>query len=52
MTQDGRIIIGKMEGHDAMGGVILTSCFERIYSLDAEMEEVPLGVYVVRGDAM
>lgn len=52
VTQDGRIIIGLLRGVDNVGSVILSGCVERIYSADSGVEEVPLGLYIVRGDAM
>ncbi|WFD30484.1 snRNP Sm proteins [Malassezia sp. CBS 17886] len=52
VTQDGRIIVGALRGYDAVGSVILSGCVERIFSTDAGVEEVPLGVYVVRGDSI
>lgn len=52
LTQDGRIIVGTLQGFDAVGSVILSGSVERIYSLDAGVEEIPLGLYVMRGDSM
>ncbi|PWN32320.1 uncharacterized protein FA14DRAFT_127389 [Meira miltonrushii] len=52
LTQDGRVIIGKLIGVDGVGSVILSGCVERIFSADAPVEEVPLGLYLVRGDAI
>ena len=52
ITQDGRVIVGHLRGSDPQGSVILSGCVERVYSADAPMEEIPLGLYIVRGDAM
>lgn len=52
LTQDGRVIVGVLEGYDSNGTIIMSSCVERLFSEDAPVEEVPLGVYVVRGDSM
>lgn len=52
LTQDGRVIVGTLCGFDNVGSVILSSCVERIFSMDAGVEEVPLGLYILRGDAM
>ena len=52
ITQDGRVIVGTLRGHDAAGSMILSGCIERIFSTDAGVEEVPLGLYIVRGDSM
>lgn len=52
VTQDGRVIVGNLRGYDAMGSLVLSDCIERIFALDAGVEETPLGVYIVRGDSM
>lgn len=46
------MIVGMLRGVDNVGSVIMSGCVERIYSIDAGVEEVPLGLYIVRGDAM
>lgn len=52
MTQDGRVLVGMLRGVDGVGSVILSGCVERVFSPDAPVEEVPLGLYLIRGDAM
>lgn len=57
LTQDGRILIGILQGFDAVGSVILSETIERIFNPADEdeeggVEEVQLGLYVLRGDAM
>ena len=52
LTQDGRVIVGVLEGYDSNGTIVMSSCVERMFSEDAPVEEVPLGVYIVRGDSM
>jgi U6 snRNA-associated Sm-like protein LSm8 len=52
VTSDGRIIIGKFIGHDQVQNLILTDAQERIYSDSADVEHVPLGLYVIRGDSL
>ena len=37
-------------GHDQVQNLILNEAQERIYSEDEDVEVVPLGLYVVRGD--
>ena len=50
VTSDGRIIIGTLVGNDQVQNVILSEAQERIYSDDAPVETVELGLYVIRGD--
>jgi|UPI000581B601 U6 snRNA-associated Sm-like protein LSm8 len=50
VTSDGRIIVGILTGYDQVQNLILNDAHERVYSVDADVEEVPLGLYVVRGD--
>lgn len=52
VTNDGRIIIGKFVGHDQVQNLILTDSFERIYSDVSDVESVPLGLYIIRGDSL
>ncbi|GAA6063677.1 hypothetical protein JCM10212_000413 [Sporobolomyces blumeae] len=51
VTQDGRTIVGELKGFDQTTNVILSGSTERVFSTDDEgTEEVPLGVYIIRGD--
>ncbi|KAL4400689.1 U4/U6-U5 snRNP complex subunit LSM8 [Malassezia pachydermatis] len=52
VTQDGRVLVGVLCGYDSNGTLILSSCVERIFSPDEPVEEVPLGVYIIRGDSI
>ncbi|KAF8337926.1 LSM-domain-containing protein [Cantharellus anzutake] len=50
VLQDGRTIIGTLSGFDQRSNVVLSNSTERIYSADESVEEVPLGLYLVKGD--
>mmetsp|Transcript_31885 Transcript_31885/g.77284 ORF Transcript_31885/g.77284 Transcript_31885/m.77284 type:complete len:95 (-) Transcript_31885:277-561(-) len=50
VTSDGRTIMGTLVGNDQVQNVILSDAQERIYSDDAPVETVELGLYVIRGD--
>ncbi|WFD19659.1 snRNP Sm proteins [Malassezia caprae] len=52
VCQDGRVITGILCGYDSSGSIVLSSCVERIFSEEAPVEQVPLGVYVLRGDSI
>ncbi|CAO1625436.1 unnamed protein product [Parajaminaea phylloscopi] len=62
VTQDGRLLLGDLQGFDGVGSVILSNTVERIFTASGEdedggsvpggMEEVELGLYVLRGDAI
>jgi len=39
-----------LRGYDQATNCILDECFERVYSEDAGVETIPLGLYLVRGD--
>lgn len=52
VTNDGRNIIGLLKGFDQTTNVILDECRERVFSSDAGVEEVQLGLYILRGDNM
>jgi U6 snRNA-associated Sm-like protein LSm8 len=50
VLQDGRAIVGVLAGYDQKSNVVLSDSKERIYSIDEGVEEVPLGLYLVKGD--
>ncbi|KAJ7185640.1 hypothetical protein C8R46DRAFT_383874 [Mycena filopes] len=50
ILQDGRVIVGVMVGFDQKSNVVLSDSKERVYSMDAGVEEMPLGLYLVKGD--
>mmetsp|Transcript_3333 Transcript_3333/g.4633 ORF Transcript_3333/g.4633 Transcript_3333/m.4633 type:complete len:98 (-) Transcript_3333:1519-1812(-) len=50
ITCDGRSIIGLLRGVDQVTNIILNECHERVYSPDSGVEQVVLGLYIVRGD--
>lgn len=50
ITCDGRIIIGTLIGYDQVQNLIVNEAKERIYSNDTDVEEMILGLYLVRGD--
>ena len=50
ITNDGRHVVGSLAGTDGVTNLVLTEAEERIYSWDAGVRVVPLGVFVLRGD--
>jgi len=50
ILQDGRAIVGVMAGFDQKSNVVLSDSKERVYSIDESVEEIPLGLYLVKGD--
>lgn len=50
MTKDGRIYRGTVAGLDRVCNTTLSNCQELIYSGDAPIELLPLGLYIIRGD--
>ncbi len=41
-----------MAGYDQKSNVVLSDSKERVYSMEEGVEEVPLGLYLVKGDMM
>ncbi|KAG8216783.1 hypothetical protein J3R82DRAFT_7028 [Butyriboletus roseoflavus] len=52
VLQDGRAIVGVLAGFDQKSNVVLSESKERVYSMDEGVEEIPLGLYLVKGDMM
>ncbi|KAH9061088.1 Sm-like ribonucleoprotein [Lactarius vividus] len=50
VLQDGRSIVGVLSGYDQKSNVVLSDSKERVYSIDEGVEEIPLGLYLVKGD--
>ncbi|XP_057560461.1 U6 snRNA-associated Sm-like protein LSm8 [Hippopotamus amphibius kiboko] len=49
-TSDGRVIVGTLKGFDQTMNLILDESRERVFSFSEGVEQVVLGVYIVRGD--
>jgi len=50
ITADGRNIVGTLKGFDQTINIILDESHERVYSQNAGVEQVVLGLYLIRGD--
>lgn len=50
ITADGRIIVGTLKGFDQTINLILDESHERVYSTSQGVEQVILGLYIIRGD--
>jgi U6 snRNA-associated Sm-like protein LSm8 len=49
ITADGRHYLGTLESCDQVLNVVLSSCVERIHSIEAGAEDMPLGAFLIRG---
>uniref|UniRef100_A0A8C9WIS5 U6 snRNA-associated Sm-like protein LSm8 n=1 Tax=Scleropages formosus TaxID=113540 RepID=A0A8C9WIS5_SCLFO len=50
VTSDGRMIVGTLKGFDQTINLILDESHERVFSSTQGVEQVVLGLYIVRGD--
>mmetsp|Transcript_9825 Transcript_9825/g.24994 ORF Transcript_9825/g.24994 Transcript_9825/m.24994 type:complete len:99 (+) Transcript_9825:256-552(+) len=50
ITNDGRNIIGILKGYDQTNNLIVDECHERVYSTKSGVEQLVLGLYLIRGD--
>jgi U6 snRNA-associated Sm-like protein LSm8 len=50
ITNDGRHIVGILKGYDTSINLILSESHERVYSHDSAVQQILLGIYIVRGD--
>ncbi len=41
-----------LSGYDQKSNIVLSDSKERVYSMDEGVEEIPLGLYLVKGDMM
>ncbi|XP_002739308.1 U6 snRNA-associated Sm-like protein LSm8 [Saccoglossus kowalevskii] len=50
VTSDGRMIVGTLKGFDQTINLILDESHERVFSSSQGVEQVVLGLYIIRGD--
>ncbi|CAI4223492.1 unnamed protein product [Auanema sp. JU1783] len=50
ITGDGRNIVGVLKGFDQLINLVLEDAHERSYSETQGVEQIPLGLYIIRGD--
>eukprot|EP00850_Spirogloea_muscicola_P009432 SM000053S17389 [mRNA] locus=s53:126315:127260:+ [translate_table: standard] len=50
ITNDGRNIVGYLRGFDQATNLILDESHERVYSTKQGVEQLVLGLYIIRGD--
>ncbi|XP_012254306.1 U6 snRNA-associated Sm-like protein LSm8 [Neodiprion pinetum] len=50
ITSDGRNFIGTLKGFDQTINLILDESHERVYSVTQGVEQVVLGLHIIRGD--
>ncbi|EPS73712.1 hypothetical protein M569_01050 [Genlisea aurea] len=50
ITNDGRNIVGVLKGFDQAINLILDESHERVYSTKEGVQQLVLGLYIIRGD--
>ncbi|GAB2210850.1 hypothetical protein Droror1_Dr00016138 [Drosera rotundifolia] len=50
ITNDGRHKVGMLRGFDQATNLILDESHERVYSTQQGVEDIVLGLYIIRGD--
>lgn len=50
ITSDGRNFIGTLKGFDQTINIIIDESHERVYSSTSGVEQVMLGLHIIRGD--
>jgi U6 snRNA-associated Sm-like protein LSm8 len=50
ITADGRNFVGTLKGFDQVINIILEDTHERVFSTTSGVEQVVLGLHIVRGD--
>jgi len=50
ITADGRNFVGTLKGYDQTINIILDESHERVFSVNNGIEQVVLGLHIIRGD--
>lgn len=50
ITSDGRNFVGTLKGFDQTINIILDESHERVFSTTAGIEQIVLGLHIIRGD--
>nr|AFK43174.1 unknown [Lotus japonicus] len=50
ITNDGRNIVGILKGFDQATNIILDESHERVFSTKEGVQQIVLGLYIIRGD--
>ncbi|KAK9735051.1 hypothetical protein RND81_04G180600 [Saponaria officinalis] len=50
ITNDGRNIVGFLKGFDQATNIILDESHERVFSTKEGVQQIVLGLYIIRGD--
>ncbi|XP_074304096.1 sm-like protein LSM8 isoform X1 [Silene latifolia] len=50
ITNDGRNIVGYLKGFDQATNIILDESHERVFSTKEGVQQIVLGLYIIRGD--
>lgn len=50
ITNDGRNIVGILRGFDQATNIILDESHERVFSTKEGVQQIVLGLYIIRGD--
>ncbi|XP_022212442.1 U6 snRNA-associated Sm-like protein LSm8 [Drosophila obscura] len=50
ITADGRNFIGTLKGFDQTINIIIDECHERVFSTSSGIEQIVLGLHIIRGD--
>ena len=46
------LLQGTLKGYDQTNNLVLENCHERVYSTSEGVEQIVLGLYIMRGDSM
>ncbi|CAH8432361.1 unnamed protein product [Schistosoma guineensis] len=49
ITSDGRTIVGTLKGFDNVVNLVIKDSHERVFSPTEGVEQVPLGLFIIRG---
>jgi len=50
ITNEGRVFTGVLKSFDQSMNMVISNCFEKVYSTDEAVNFIKMGLYMIRGD--
>jgi U6 snRNA-associated Sm-like protein LSm8 len=52
ITTEGKVYKGRLKSFDQSMNIVLSECVEKVYSLEIGIQNLSMGLYMIRGDTV